>query len=490
MESKSQQTDQDRQRIESDETAYRAPLENAFRKFISPIEDFTQNQVAGGVVLIVCLVIALGLANSSLRETYQQVIHFTVGFNFGGIQVDKSIHEWINDGLMTIFFLVVGLEIKREVLVGELAGFSRASLPVIAAMGGMLVPGLIYFLMNQSGAVSRGWGIPTATDIAFAVGVMALLGKRVPAAVMTFLLALAIADDLGAVVIIGIFYTKQLYLTYLLIGIGLLGLLMLFNTLGVRAITPYMVVGALIWVAFLQSGIHATLSGVLVAMIIPTRPKYHPNKFSDDVRCLIDRFDQYSTPVKTKSFGWSAFSNQQQAEIIEEMEILVDDVASPLRKLAHALSPLIAFGIIPLFALANAGVEIHIEHFAAIFQDSVTLGVMCGLVVGKFIGISLATWLAVKLKIGKLPKGASFKHILGVGLLGGIGFTMSMFVTELAFSGIEERLVAAKTGILLASAIAGALGFTWFRFFVKPQPENSADYDETQDELAMGNTPV
>lgn len=487
MESKLQ-TDHDRLRSAHDETAYRAPLEGAFRKFISPIEEFTKNQVAGGIILIGCIIVALFLANSGLKDTYERVIHFMIGFNFGGSQFEKPVLHWINDGLMTIFFLVVGMEIKREVLVGELAGFKKASLPVIAALGGMLVPGLIYFLMNSTGAVSRGWGIPTATDIAFAVGVLTLLGKRVPGPVVTFLLALAIADDLGAVVIIGIFYTHEFYINYLIIAAALLGVLMLFNTLGVRAITAYLVVGLFVWIAFLQSGIHATLAGVLVAMIIPTRPKYHPVKFSDDVRCLIDRFDKHSSPGNKNSYGWSAFSNHNQAQIIEEMEILVDGVASPLRKLEHALSPLVSFAIIPLFALSNAGVTVHLEQFGSLFHDSVTLGVMCGLVFGKFIGISLATWVSVKLGIGKLPKGASFMHILGVGMLGGIGFTMSMFVTELAFGGVEERLVAAKTGIFLASAIAGALGYSWFRFFVKPQQETASGYDETDEKLAIQNS--
>lgn len=466
---------------EIDETRYKAPLENAFRKLMSPIEDFTKNEAAGGLVLIFCLIIAMIVANSGLSETYEHIIHTQIGFTLGGATLEKSLHHWINDGLMVIFFLVVGLEIKREVMVGELSSFGKASLPVIAAAGGMLAPALIYYSFNTSPDVSRGWGIPTATDIAFAVGVLVLLGKRVPSSVVAFLLALAIADDLGAVIVIGLFYTQNLYLAYLGIAAALLGVLVLFNIMGIRAITPYMLVGALVWVAFLQSGVHATLAGVLVAMTIPTRPKYHPLRFSQDMRGMIDQFDKYTQTPGGKRYSWSAFASQKQAAVIEEIEMAADATASPLRKLEHALQPLAVFFIIPVFALANAGVELHMESLGMLFEDSVTIGVMFGLVFGKLIGISLATWLAVKLKIGNLPRGATFKHILGVGLLGGIGFTMSMFVTELAFAGMTERLVAAKMGILLASAVAGVLGYSWMRFFVKPQTQEASEYENGEE---------
>ncbi|NTV44959.1 MAG: Na+/H+ antiporter NhaA [Chlorobiales bacterium] len=461
-------------RREIDETRYKAPLESTFRKLMSPIATFAQNEAAGGIVLIFCLVIAMTVANSGLSQTYEHIIHTKVGFSLGSATIEKSLHHWINDGLMVIFFLVVGLEIKREVMVGELSSLGKAALPVIAAAGGMAAPALIYYALNSTGDLVRGWGIPTATDIAFAVGVLVLLGKRVPSSVVAFLLALAIADDLGAVIVIGLFYTQQLDLSYLAISAVLLGVLVLFNIVGVRAVMPYLLVGVLVWLAFLQSGVHATLAGVLVAMTIPVRPKYHPVKFSQDIRYLIDRFD--AQPPVNSRYAWSAFSSQKQAAIIEEIEIAADAAASPLRKLEHALQPLSAFFIIPLFALANAGVELHLDNLSLLLEDSVTHGVMFGLVVGKFIGIFSATWISVKLKIGNLPRGATFKHIIGVGLLGGIGFTMSMFVTELAFSGMEEQLVAAKMGILLASAIAGVLGYSWMRFFVKPQNQDADQY--------------
>jgi Na+:H+ antiporter, NhaA family len=424
------------------------------------------------------------VANSGLRDTYEHIIHTKIGFALGGAVLEKSLHHWINDGLMVIFFLVVGLEIKRDVMVGELSSFGKASLPVIAAVGGMLVPALIYYSLNTSADVSRGWGIPTATDIAFAVGVLVLLGKRVPSSVVAFLLALAIADDLGAVIVIGLFYTQELYLSYLAIAAGLLGVLVLFNIMGIRAIMPYLLVGALVWIAFLQSGVHATLSGVLVAMTIPARPKYHPVKFSQDMRSLINQFDKFTQPSGGKRYHWSAFSSQKQASVMEEIEMAADAAASPLRKLEHALHPLSIFFIIPVFVLANAGVELHLDSLGMLFDDTVTIGVMLGLVIGKFIGISLSTWLAVKLKIGNLPRGATFKHILGVGLLSGIGFTMSIFVAELAFAGMTERLVAAKMGILLASAVAGILGYSWMRFFVKPSPQEESPYEhDAEDEL-------
>lgn len=462
-----------------DHSAFKAPFEEAFRKVITPFEQFTKNQIAGGLILMVCLVIALIFANTGMHHAYEHTIHTLMGFDLGDMHYEKTLHHWINDGLMAIFFLVVGLEIKREVMVGELSSLSKASLPVIAALGGMIVPAFLYFLTNGTGDASRGWGIPMATDIAFAVGVLALLGKRVPASVMTFLLALAIADDLGAVLVIGIFYTEQIYMTYLAIAAGLIVVLILFNAMGVRAITPYMLVGIMVWAAFLQSGIHATLAGVLVALTIPTRPKYHPKYFSEKIRCMLDHFDKNSVLQSKKTYGWSAFSNNEQAEIIEEIDMATTAVASPLRKLEHALHPMTAFLIIPIFALANAGVKIHFENFGSAITNPVTIGVMLGLVLGKLIGIAGSTWLAIKFNIGNLPSGANFKHIIGVGLMGGIGFTMSIFVTELAFPGMEEMLISAKTGILLASALAGILGYAWFRVFTSPQEATEDESNES-----------
>ena len=475
-----------------DQSDFKAPFEDAFRKVITPFERFTQNQIAGGLILMVCLVIALILANSGLHHTYEHVIHTVVGFELGTSLYEKTIHHWINDGLMALFFLVVGLEIKREVMVGELSSLSKAALPIIAALGGMVVPALFYFFVNSSGEAVRGWGIPMATDIAFAVGVLALLGKRVPASVMTFLLALAIVDDLGAVLVIGIFYTEQIFMVYLVIAGALLVILTAMNLLGVRSIAPYMIIGTFVWMAFLQSGIHATLAGVLVAMTIPARPKYHPRIFSEKIRCMLKQFDRNIGVQTKKTFAWSAFSNHEQAEIIEKMDMATTAVASPLRKLEHALHPLTAFIIIPIFALANAGVKIHTEDFGAAITNPVTIGVVLGLILGKLIGISGSTWLAMRLNIGNLPSGANFKHIIGVGFMGGIGFTMSIFVTELAFPGMQEMLVSAKTGILLASALAGIIGYLWIRFFTTYQEDDEMQHEETyanaSEELELAET--
>ncbi|WP_157452510.1 Na+/H+ antiporter NhaA [Chloroherpeton thalassium] len=457
--------------VEVDDSSYKAPFEDAFRKVMSPVQAFTQNEIAGGLVLMLCLIVALIFANTELHDAYEHFIHTMVGVAIGEEVLEKSIHHWINDGLMTLFFLVVGLEIKREAMVGELSSLSKAALPVIAAFGGMIVPASLYFLVNHEGAMVRGWGIPMATDIAFAVGILALLGRHVPSSVMAFLLALAIADDLGAVLVIGIFYTEHLYLSYLAIAAVFLGVLLLFNVMGVRSLTAYLLVGIFVWAAFLKSGIHATLAGVLVAMTIPVRPKYHPESFSNDMRCLLKRFDSYNKPASEKtSFAWGTFSNSKQAELVEEMDMAATQAASPLRKLEHALHPLAAFVIIPIFALANAGVVIHFEKIGEAVSNPVTIGVMLGLVVGKLIGIAGSTWIAIKLKIGILPRGADFKHIIGVGLMGGIGFTMSIFVTELAFLGSHELLDSAKTGILFASATAGILGYLWMKYMTKPLP--------------------
>jgi NhaA family Na+:H+ antiporter len=448
--------------------SYHAPWEDAFDKIVTPFEEFLHEETTSGLLLMGCAILALILANTTLVHAYEQVLHMPIALNIGGWTLEHSLHHWINDGLMALFFFVMGLEIKREILVGELSDTRRAALPVLAAIGGMMVPALIYALINRGGAGAAGWGVPMATDIAFAVGIMALLGRRVPATLVTFLVALAIADDLGAVIVIAIFYTEQIFGTYLLVAGLLLGVLVMFNLSGIRKPLPYFLIGILLWLAMLKSGVHATVAGVLVAMTIPVKPKFNPLRFSLHVRELMDRFDSGCRGAA------DLLRNEEQRAIVQTLENGVHKVESPLQRLEHSMHLPVAFFIVPLFALANAGVPIDFASLGSILSQPITLGVFAGLLVGKVVGIAGFSLVAVGLGIGELPAGTRPAHIVGVGLVGGIGFTMSIFIAELAFSGQPEQLVMAKTGILMASILAGVGGYLWLRF-VAADPSPAPD---------------
>jgi NhaA family Na+:H+ antiporter len=356
---------------------------------------------------------------------------------------------------MALFFFVVGLELKREFLVGELADPRAAALPVIAAIGGMIVPALIYLAINPAGDAARGWGIPMATDIAFALGAIALLAGRVPRALIMFLVALAIVDDLGAVVVIALFYTKNIMLIPLLAAGALFCLLLAFNLFGIRRTLPYFLVSVLLWYALLQSGIHATLAGVLGAFTIPARPKYDPLRFSGSVRTLMDRFD------RSLHTGNNIMTNVEMRAIVQTLKNGVHQVEAPLQRLEHAWHMPVSYFVIPVFALFNAGIPLDPGDFSSTLLHPVTLGVSTGLVLGKVIGIAGSSWIALQLGIGRLPSDTRFNQIIGVALLGGIGFTMSIFVAELGFAGQPELLLMAKSGVLLASVIAGTSGCLW-----------------------------
>lgn len=443
--------DQDKQKFETKDT----PLEKAFNKVLTPFEEFIHQESTSGLLLMVCTVIALAIVNFGYLGDYQHLLHTPVSIGFGDLVLEQSLHHWINDGLMALFFFVVGLEIKREIIVGELSDLSKASLPIIAAIGGMIVPALLYFLINSDPETRSGWGIPMATDIAFAVGIMVLLGSRVPKALFTFLVALAIVDDLGAVIVIALFYTDTIYFNALAIALGLFILLIIMNIVGIRKPLPYFLIGMLLWLAMLKSGIHATLAGVLTALTIPARPKFEPHQFSQLVRRMMDKFDKSHKP------GLGIMRNEEQHSILQTLENGVHMVETPLQRLEHKLHTPVAFLIIPLFALANAGIPIDFSSLGETLSHPVTIGVMVGLIMGKFIGIAGFSLLAIKLGVGKLPEGVSFVQIAGVSLLAGIGFTMSIFIAELAFAGQTEYLLMAKTGILFASIAAGVGGYIW-----------------------------
>jgi NhaA family Na+:H+ antiporter len=440
-----------------------APWEKSFDKILTPFEEFIHQQTTSGLLLMGTAVFALILANGPLASAYVHFMHTSINLGAGSWSLEMSLHHLVNDGLMALFFFVVGLELKREILVGELANLRNAVLPIGAAIGGMLVPALIYFAINPEGDAARGWGIPMATDIAFAIGALALLASRVPKALITFLVALAIVDDLGAVIVIAVFYTDTIALGPLAAAAGLFILLLMFNLSGIRKTTPYFIVAALLWYALLQSGVHATLAGILGALSVPAIPKYNPELFSRHVKELMQRFDASHQP------GKSIMTNDELRAVVQTLENGVHSVEAPLQKLEHVWHMPVAYLVIPIFALANAGIPLALDSLGETLTHPVLLGVSVGLLLGKFIGITGVSWLLLKLGVAVLPKDTRFTQIAGVSLLAGIGFTMSIFVAELGFAQQAEYLLMAKTGILTTSLLAGIAGFIWLYLVSKPE---------------------
>ena len=439
-----------------------APWEKSFDKLLTPFEEFIHRQTTGGLLLMATAFIALVLANSGLSETYQHILHTPIGLDVGEWSLQKSLQHWVNDGLMVLFFFVVGLELKREFLVGELANLRNALLPIAAAMGGMIVPALIYFAINPDGEAASGWGIPMATDIAFAIGALALLASRVPKALITFLVALAIIDDLGAVMVIAIFYTETIAVGPLMAAAALFALLLAFNLAGIRDAIPYFIVAVFLWYALMLSGVHATLAGILGALSVPAIPKYNPEHFRDQVKELMRRFEANHQP------GQSIMTNIQLRAVVQSLGNGVRSVQTPLQRLEHFWHMPVAYLVIPIFALANAGIPLEFSSPGEAFTHPVVMGVSLGLVLGKFIGITGASWLVLKLGVADLPRDTRFTQIAGVSLLAGIGFTMSIFVAQLGFGEREDLLLMAKTGILTASLLAGIAGYVWLLVVSKP----------------------
>lgn len=442
---------------------YIAPWEKAFDSVLTPIEEFIHRQTTSGILLMLCAVIALVLANTHWAEEYHHFLKTYISIGVGEWKLSMSLHHWINDGLMALFFFVVGLELKRELLVGELSNLKAAMLPIAAAIGGMVVPALIYFSFNPSGDTANGWGIPMATDIAFALGVLALLGSRVPKALLGFLVALAIVDDLGAVLVIAIFYTEQLNFTALIAAGAILLLLASLNLGGIRKPLPYVLLGVLLWFATLKSGVHATLAGVFLAFIIPIRPKYNPEKFLERANTLLKEIGDSFRAER------NIIKNYKMRAKVQALEEGIHRVQAPAQVLEHSMHIPTAYFIIPIFALANAGVPIEWSELGNTVTHPVSLGVIAGLVLGKLLGITGFVWLALKAGIGTLPKQLNMNHIIGVSLLGGIGFTMSIFISELGFADSPQDLLMAKTGILIASLVAGVAGYMWL-FLTSKKP--------------------
>ena len=422
-------------------------------RFIRPARRFMQLEASSGLVLLAATAVALAWANLPFGESYEAFWDTHLLFELGPIDFNESLRHVVNDALMTIFFFVVGLEIKRKIRLGDLSDRKAATGPAIAAIGGMLVPALIYFALNSSGDPARGWGIPMATDIAFALGVVALLGNRIPPRARLFLLVVAIVDDIGAIAVIAIFYTDALSFGWLAVAVGLFAVVYLAKHRNVRAMSFYWIIGAMVWFAVFESGVHATLAGVALGFLTPTRPFYGAAEYDEKARTVIGPYGNEEQRVIERE--------HVDHEVLEVANITRESV-SPLTRLEEGLHPWTSFMIIPLFALANAGVRFAGIDIGDALTDPITIGVALGLIVGKSVGITLALYLAVRFGVARLPIGSTWSHIRGLAVLGGIGFTVSLFVTGLAF---DDPALAdlAKIGIFAGSAVAGVTGYLLLR---------------------------
>ncbi|MBU0923272.1 Na+/H+ antiporter NhaA [bacterium] len=416
------------------------------KKFLV-IEDFISKEALSGVLLFLATVAAVIVANSSLGQSYYDLWHMPLGMTLGDKTISMTLTYWIDDGLMALFFLMVGLEIKREMVIGELSSVAKASFPIVAAIGGMVIPALIYVALNTDNPL--GFGIPMATDIAFALGILMLLGTRVNPALKLFLVALAVVDDLGAVLVVATVYTSEIKAEYFLHAGVTYALIWLLNYMGVKKILPYLILGVFLWVFIHEIGIHATIAGVLLAFAIPISSKIDEDKFIEKTKESIDDFEKHRDPIPVL--------NHHQIDALESMAHGYDKVQNPLVRLEHNLHGLSAFFIMPLFAFSNAGVIIDFSTIDANLM--IVLGVVLGLLVGKPIGIFGFTYLATKIGIIKKPDEISWGDVVAVGFLGGIGFTMSIFITHLAFA--DETVIAAvKLGVFAASFLAAVIGVT------------------------------
>ena len=410
-----------------------------------PVAEFLRVEAASGVLLLFAAMVAMWWANSQWSDSYEALWQTRVGLSAGSFSMVQDLQGWINDGLMVIFFFVVGLEIKYEIVAGHLRDPKAASVPIIAAFGGMVVPALIYTLIVGGGDAASGWGIPMATDIAFAVGVLGLLGRRIPAPARVFLLTLAIADDVGAIVVIAVFYTSDLSFGWLAIaGLVFLGVVLL-RRVRVWSLRVYTIVGILAWFATYQSGVHATVAGVVLGLLTPARPLLQES-------------------VTRRYAGQALEDDNISVDELAHLRYLIRESVPVVARLQTALHPFASYVVLPVFALANAGIHLGDGVLGDALGSKVTMGVSFGLLFGKAIGITAASWLAVKTRVGRLPRDTSWTMMLGLGVVGGVGFTMALFITGLSFPGNEQFTADAKAGILASSMLAGLIGALFLLF--------------------------
>lgn len=422
-----------------------------FAEVLAPFQSFFRMEASGGILLAVAAVVAIVWANSPGSERYLALTHYPLGLSVGGTNFTFTLHDFVNDFLMAIFFFLVGMEIKRELAVGELSTPAKAMLPLIAAAGGMVIPAAVYLFFTIGTPAQGGWGIPMATDIAFAIGCLSLVRSRVPNALIVFLTALAIFDDLGGILVIAIFYGSGIDLQWLAAAGAITLLLFGFNRLYVRTTLLWVLGGAALWYAVHHSGIHATIAGVILGMMIPVRGRRPPREVLEQLEKHVEE--------GLNSRSEAELDNQRILQIEETLE----DLEPPLNRYVHFLHPYVAFGIVPLFALLNAGVDMRAMSFGDLFA-AIPLGTALGLFLGKQLGIFGATWLAVKLKVSPMPGGAPLMQLYGVAVVGGIGFTVALFIAELAFPGMPTTLEQAKLGIIVGSFLAAVVGYLVLRF--------------------------
>lgn len=436
-------------------------------QILRPAQQFFNKEASSSILLISATVIALIWINSNVGETYHRFWHTPISFNFGHFHISKTLLHWVNDGLMSLFFFTVGLEIKREILVGELATPKKALLPVIAALGGMIVPGLIYAVLNVGSPTIHGWAIPVATDIAFALGAVAVFGHKLPVGLRIFLAAFAIADDLGAVVIIAIFYTKEIVWSNLIISLFLIFGLALANFFWIRQTLIYAILGLAVWFFVLGSGVHPTIAGVIVSLFVPARGRYDTDNFLQNVKKITEKFE-----CEEQSCGYSILLNQEHLYAVQALELACHDVETPLQRLMHALHPWVAFLILPLFAMGNTGLIFRGIVFSEMVSNPVVIGVIFGLVVGKPIGIMIFSYLSVKTGLASLPQEVRWSHIFGGAMLGGIGFTMSLFLSELSF--VDPQILDyARIAILAGSILSAVFGMSYLGFIISSGSDRS-----------------
>lgn len=441
--------------------------EKVMDTILSPVDRFLRLEAASGLLLIAVTIFAMVWANSPFHEVYEHMIEMPIGISIGGFLFELTLHQWVNDALMVIFFFVVGLEIKRELIIGELATPKKAALPMFAALGGMVAPALIYVFFNHDGVGKPGWGIPMATDIAFAVGILSLMSRKVPFALKIFLLALAIVDDLGAVIVIAVFYTEDLAanpMAWAILGLFATSFL---KYSGIRKIPVYVVLGAIVWFAILKSGVHATIAGVVLGLMTPILPFIRKNEAPGKIKKVVDDIDEHLTKMEEDEAN-AHYLDEETKVKLEELHHLSVESRSPLDRLVHMLHPIVSYFIMPIFALVNAGVNLSGVELTAIFQNPISLGVILGLFVGKPIGIVFFAWISVKTKMAQLPRGVTWYHITCVGCLGGVGFTMALFVSHLALK-TPDLEIYSKLGILIASLLAAVTGLIML-YFAKDLP--------------------
>ncbi len=434
-----------------------APWEKKFKQVTTPLEHFVHSETASGIALIFATIIALIIANTALIDSYSHLMHTEIGFTVGSFEIKQTIHHWVNHGLMSFFFFVIGLEVKREVLAGELSNLKASILPISAAIGGMVFPAIIYVIYNSGAETISGWGVPMATDLAFAISILILLKNRISPTLITFLVAFAIVDDIGSVMVIAAFYTDTINFVALSYAGVAFAAMMLLNRFGIHYTLLYFIPGLLMWFFVLESGVHATVAGLLAALTIPIKPKLKPESFAPDADILL-------TEYKTHPIGADHLLDQGHQAVLTNLKCRIESIESPVQRLERSMHLPVGLLVIPIFALTNAAITIDLETLRDIIMSPVSMGIMFGLIMGKIIGIFGVSYIMVKSKLANLPKGVTMSQVFGVSLLGGIGFTMSIFIAELGLAGIPGALEQAKMGILFASFMAGLAGYLWLRF--------------------------